>query len=246
METRPEHFLRVLESGTVSTNVFLRRMHNFALDMTWLPWPVIAKKQWPPVRYKAKRAITAEEHARIIEREHNPELRAFYELCWHLGGSQSDVANLRAEDIDWQRHAISYRRKKTNQVAILQFGPQLSEKLRELPQKGLLFPTLATIHEKHRAQEFRRRCNGLGIKGVTLHSYRYAWAERAKTAGYPERFAMAALGHNSQAVHRAYAKNAKLELPSLESFEAEIASKSKPCVPALEMPSSKLLAEATA
>jgi methionyl-tRNA formyltransferase len=39
---------------------------------------------------------------------------------------------------------------------------------------------------------------------VTLHSYRYAWAERAKTAGYPERFAQLALGHNSKAVHRAY------------------------------------------
>jgi len=33
----------------------------------------------------------------------------------------------------------------------------------------------------------------LGIKGVTLHSYRYAWAERAKVAGYPERFAQEAL-----------------------------------------------------
>lgn len=47
-----------------------------------------------------------------------------------------------------------------------------------------------------------------GIKGVTLHSYRYAWAERAKVCGYPERFAQEALGHNSKAVHRAYAKRA--------------------------------------
>jgi len=46
---------------------------------------------------------------------------------------------------------------------------------------------------------------------VTLHSYRYAWAERAKTCGYPERFAQEALGHNSKAVHRAYAKRALME-----------------------------------
>ncbi len=32
LETRPEHFLRVLEAGKVSTNVYLRRIHNFALD----------------------------------------------------------------------------------------------------------------------------------------------------------------------------------------------------------------------
>jgi hypothetical protein len=33
--------------------------------------------------------------------------------------------------------------------------------------------------------------------------------------GYPERFAQEALGHNSKAVHRAYARKAKVELPSL-------------------------------
>jgi hypothetical protein len=25
-----------------STNVYLRRIHNFALDMNWLPWPILA------------------------------------------------------------------------------------------------------------------------------------------------------------------------------------------------------------
>jgi integrase len=70
-----------------------------------------------------------------------------------------------------------------------------------------------------RANEFRQRCIGLGIKGVTLHSYRYAWAERAKIVGYPERFAQLALGHNSKAVHRAYSKNAQVTLPPLEDYE---------------------------
>jgi hypothetical protein len=56
---------------------------------------------------------------------------------------------------------------------------------------------------------------------VTLHSYRYAWAERAKIVGYPERFAQLALGHNSKAVHRAYAKNAQVTLPPLEEYERE-------------------------
>jgi hypothetical protein len=45
LETRPEHFLSVLEAGKVSTNVYLWRIHNFALDMTWLPWPVPQHKQ---------------------------------------------------------------------------------------------------------------------------------------------------------------------------------------------------------
>jgi len=50
IETRSEHFLRVLESGKVSTNNYLRRFHNFAVDMGWLPWPVLPKRQWPTAR----------------------------------------------------------------------------------------------------------------------------------------------------------------------------------------------------
>lgn len=73
-----------------------------------------------------------------------------------------------------------------------------------------------------RATEFKQRCDGLGIRGISLHSYRYAWAERAKIAGYPERFAQLALGHNSKAVHRAYAKKAQVTLPPLEEYEQKI------------------------
>jgi hypothetical protein len=72
IETSAEDFLKVLNAGTVSTNVFLRRVHNFALDMNWLLSPVIPKRQWPGVRYQAKRAITLEEHERIVARELNP------------------------------------------------------------------------------------------------------------------------------------------------------------------------------
>src|SRR6266542_3811115 len=189
-ETRAEHFLKALHEGTVATNVFLRRLHNFALDMNWLLGPVIPKRQWPEVRYKDKRAITADEHRRIVDREPNPERRLFYELCWHLGGSQGDVALLRAENVDWKQRLLSYRRKKTGELCQIQVGA-----------------------------EVEKRCRGLGIEGVTLHSYRYSWAERAKTCGFPERYAQQALGQSSKAVHRAYAANADVKIPSLEDYE---------------------------
>lgn len=57
------------------------------------------------------------------------------------------------------------------------------------------------------------------MRGVSLHSFRYSWAERAREAGYPERFAQENLGHGSKAVTRAYAKKAKVKLPSLEEYE---------------------------
>ena len=51
--------------------------------------------------------------------------------------------------------------------------------------------------------------------------------ERAKTAGMPERFAMENLGHNSKAVHRAYAKRALVKIPSLEKFEHQAAMRAE-------------------
>jgi integrase len=223
IETQGELLLKVLQNGTVATNVYLRRLHNFCLDMNWLSWPLIPKRQWPAVRHKEQRAITFEEHCRIVGREQNPERKAFYELAWHLGASQSDLAHLQAEDVNWQDRIICFVRIKTRhrgqKPPQIRFGAEVEKILAKLPKAGRLFPYLQRVRESDRATEFRQRCNGLGISGVTLHSYRYSWAERAKICGYPERFAQMALGHNSKAVHRAYARNAQVTLPPLEDYE---------------------------
>jgi len=222
VETSAEHFLKVLKCGTVSTNVYLRRAHNYAVGMHWLPWPVLPKLHWPPVQYKEKRAITFEEHQKVINRERNAATRAFFQLLWHLGGSQSDVATLTAEDIDWKNRTIAYQRNKTGVTALISFGNEVAAILRTLPSSGQLFPALARIQEQHRAKLFTMRLATVGISGVSLHSYRYAWAERAKEAGYPERYAMQALGHSSKAIHRAYSKKAHVKLPPLEDYEKKM------------------------
>lgn len=237
IETQAEQLLACMKAGTVSTNILLRELHNYCLAMNWLSWPIIPRRLWPKFEYKPRRAITAEEHQMIIGRERNVELRALYELCWHLGGSQTDMAHLTAENIDWSDRVISYARRKTESPAFIHFGPAVETILRSLPTKGLLLPRIALWMEKHRAKEFKRRCVGLGIHGVSLHSYRYAWAERAKQCGYPERFAQEALGHNSIAVHRAYARKAKVRLPSLESYENQnLAGRIVPLLPPLPDP----------
>jgi hypothetical protein len=122
------------------------------------------------------------------------ERRAFYELCWHLGGSQTDMALLCAENIDWNQRLITYRRKKNGELAQIHFGPEVEQVLRALPQSGPLFPYLRTVRCCDRGTEFKQRCQGLGIEGVTLHCHRYAWAQRAKACGYPERYAHRAVG----------------------------------------------------
>jgi integrase len=226
-ETRPEHFDRALADCKVSSNVYLRRIHNHALGMEWLLRSVIPRLQWPKPIFKAKRAITAEEHAAIVAREQNAERRDFYELLWLTGAAQSDGACLRAEDIDWQTRTICFTRMKlksrgTNiKPTLFRFSADIEAVLKRRPTVGQLFPYLCTVRAGDRATEFKQRCDGLGISGVSLHCYRYAWAERALKCGFPERFAQQALGHNSKAVHRAYAKHAEVTVPSLDDWEKE-------------------------
>src|SRR5664279_5492339 len=62
IEIQGETLLKVIRQGTVSTNIYLRRLHNFCLDMDWLLKPVIPKRQWPKIEFKEKRGITIEEH----------------------------------------------------------------------------------------------------------------------------------------------------------------------------------------
>jgi len=213
-----------MEVGKVSTIVYLRRIHNFALDMSWLPEPISPKRQWPTFRHRERRAITFEEHQKILAAETNPERKAIYELAWHIGASQSDIAFLQTEDIDWNQRVISYQRKKTGEYALIRFDEVVEGILRRLPQDGPLFPYLRTVRPGDRATEFMQQTRGLNITGVSLHSYRYAWAERARKCGYPERFAQEALGHNSKAVHRAYARKAQVIVPLLSAYEAQQAN----------------------
>jgi integrase len=148
------------------------------------------------------------------------------ELLWHAGASQTDAACLLAEDVNWQSRTISYSRAKLKgrtgiKPALIRFGCEVEAILKRRPASGSLFPYLCTVRAGDRATEFKQRCDGLGIAGVTLHSYRYAWAERALKCGFPERFAQQALGHNSKAVHHAYSKRAEVTVPSLDDWEKE-------------------------
>lgn len=219
LQDRPRQaglFFEALNSGRISTNVFLRRFHNFALDMGWIPAPIIPRRQWPKVRYAAKKAITVEQYRQIVDREQNPEKQAFYHLLWHLGGSQTDIAILTAEAIDWTNRTVNFPRKKNHQSCAQRFGDECAAVLEKLPKQGLLLPSIARLGEGDRATYFTLRCRTLGIQGISLHSFRYSWAERAAAAGMPERYAMMALGHKSRAIAQAYSKNLAATIDSLE------------------------------
>jgi integrase len=223
IETTADDFLGVMRSSGSSANHNLRCLHNLALGMGWLLSAVIAPKLWPKIPKKRRRSITLEEHQKIIAAEkNNPERQAYYELLWEIGASQTDGANLTNFNINWATRVLSYPRQKTGEFCQMEIGSRLESILKQLPAEGALFPKISKLRDKDRAAEFARRCRVLKIEGVSLHSYRYAWASRAKQAGMPERFAQSALGHASLAIHREYARDGFIICPSMEAYEQKI------------------------
>ena len=227
LETTADDFLAVFKDGKVSIICFLKRLNNFALSLGWIALPIIAPCLWPAYEPKDRRGITQDEHQAVLAKEKKAEWKLYLELLWETGAAQSDAVNFKAEDIDRQTRTISYFRQKTGSLAQFTISKALESVLSHLPTTGALFPNLSRFTANDRASRFRRRCHKAGVSGVTLHCYRYAWAERAKMVGMPERFAQAALGHNSKAIHRAYAKKAVIIAPSLEEYEAKAAAQQK-------------------
>src|SRR5208282_5366738 len=84
---------------------------------------------------------------------------------------------LTVENCNWEKRILSYQRKKTWQWCHLGISIAMEALLKKLPQNGFLFPKIAILKDKDRSAEFCRRCRILEIKGVSLHSYRYAWGE---------------------------------------------------------------------
>jgi integrase len=228
LETTADDFFAVFKEGRVSIIHFLKRLHNFALNVGWMALPIVAPYLWPKYEVKDRRGITRDEQETILAREKHAEWKLFLELLWETGAAQGDAANLTAEHIEWPSRTITYFRQKTGSRAQFTIGKALEKVLQQLPTTGALFPKLSRFSSNGRAIRFSYRCQRAGVAGVTLHSYRYAWAERAKVAGMPERFAQVALGHNSKAIHRAYAKKAQIVVPSLEDYEKKGATSLSP------------------
>lgn len=223
LETTADDFFAVFKENKVAITCFLKRLHNFALSLGWIALPVVAPYLWPKYEPKERRGITQDEHQSLLAKEKKAEWKLYLELLWETGAAQGDAAAMMAEDIDWQSRTITYFRKKTGSLAQFTISTALEKVLHQLPTTGPLFPKLSPFKANERANRFRRRCQRAGVSGVSLHCYRYAWAERAKVVGMPERFAQAALGHNSKAIHRAYAKKAVIIAPSLEDYERKAA-----------------------
>jgi len=233
LETATADFLQILKDAKPSHVFYLKCLQSFALSLGWISLPIMAPKVWPKHHPKSRRGITLAEHQRLLTLAKRAEWKLYLELLWETGAAQTDAAILKAEDIDWQARTITYFRKKTGTRAQITLSKKLDTILSHLPTLGALFPKLSQEAAHVRCKRFAYQSRRAGIHDVTLHCYRYAWAERANSAGMPERFAQAALGHSSTAIHHAYAKKAIVIAPSLEDYENKVKPPSPPPSPSV-------------
>lgn len=231
LRTESSHFLDVLKHPAAgnSTHKWLRVLHKRALDLGWLLVPVLTKCAWPRITSRQGEAITPAQHRSLVATETDAEFRLYLEMLWETGGAQSDIAGLHRDNVNLAQARLTFGRRKLRNknkgaVAIV-IGRKLFALLEKLPAHGLLFPSLAQQPASVRASRFRKCCNRLGFHHITLHSYRYAWARRAKAAGMPVRESMDHLGHGSKAVHLAYGSKEEAVTFPLEYYEELKASK---------------------
>jgi len=98
----------------------------------------------------------------------------------------------------------------------MRFDEETAETPRSLPNCGPVFPYLRSVRAGDRSTEFHQTLCWFGNqRRLAAFVPVMPGAERAKKAGYPERFAQEALGHNSKAVHRALRGRRQVELPPL-------------------------------
>jgi hypothetical protein len=165
VQTTAEDLLSIVHSNGHSIAHYLRRLHNLACDLGWPAWPILAKRVWPKIRSKHRRAVTAEEHAAIIVSEKNPEKRAYYEFLYETGAAQSDAAELTTENIDWQDVAglptqetwAGQRTRAAEHRTETQGTPRVAAKNRRSLSNNQKGKTKRTFHGVPPAMPHRRR-----------------------------------------------------------------------------------------
>jgi len=144
METSAEDFLAYPEwQQGVRRPLSETAFTILAVNLAWLAHPGVGSRTLPNAPFKAKRGITLAEHQRILAAERIRNANLFYQLLWEIGSSQSDAANLSAENIDWadpQSHLISDEDRRAGATGHHQNTAKLLE---QLPTTGSLFPKIS-------------------------------------------------------------------------------------------------------
>jgi integrase len=172
--------------------------------------PLQGVKRPPKASRGAKALVSADAHARLVTCA-EPMFAAFLKLLWLTGARPSEIAGLKAEDIDMEQGlAVLHEHKEAylGKSRVLFFSPEAIEVIRKRDcRSGLLFPgkdggkMTATIIGKR----LKRLCVKAGVKHCIPYGYRHSFATDALCNGVPDAQVAALLGHSGTAMlHKHY------------------------------------------
>ena len=95
-ETRAEHFDKALADGKVSTNVYLRRIHNHALGMDWLLKSVIPRLQSKLARETGGAILQPAGHGGAVDQSRQERGQMDRPVLPRLRGQPGAAATVRA------------------------------------------------------------------------------------------------------------------------------------------------------
>ncbi|MBH62305.1 MAG: hypothetical protein CL569_07640 [Alphaproteobacteria bacterium] len=250
IDTTPADFTRALKGQGIAAVCFGKKLHNYAMNHRCIPYTIMGKEMWPVIRPvgKCSRSITQEEHLKLVGFLADPDLdfwkgavkyhkgstpKQWQEewinwlwFLWFTGASSQDAAGMHAEQIDWDKGCVEYKRgkwvlpeeHKPARVGI-EKGGEFEALLKRLPKSGPLFPLLATRSSSNRARTMGNICEWVGIPHTTPHGYRFSWAERADEGGMDVKHRMANLGHSTVEMAEHYSEGADIIPPSIEIID---------------------------
>ena len=85
----------------------------------------------------------------------------------------------------------------------------------------MVFPESRSTKRQDTGIKVSEGCRPAGFTDISLHSYRYAWAQRAKSLRDANARSHGAPGPRSKAIHHAYSDKAEIVSLPLEFYEKQ-------------------------
>jgi integrase/recombinase XerD len=205
----PEHvrsyLLHLVQGRQASLSVFnqarhaLQFLYRVTLGKDW----VVAGVVCPKTPKKLPVVLSPDEMARFLDALRNPKHRALLMTAYAAGSRLSEVARLRAEDIDSARTVIHVRQAKGQKDRGVMLSPRRLAVLRQYWKRHRPGPFLFPGREPDRPVSHRtvqmicRRAlaaSGLG-KRVSMHPLRHSFATHLLAGGADLRTVQELLGH---------------------------------------------------
>ncbi|HEY7429059.1 MAG TPA: site-specific integrase [Gemmataceae bacterium] len=141
----------------------------------------------------------------------DPLFGAYIQLLWLTGARPSEIAGLRAEEIDHAQGVViltNHKEAHLGKCRVIFLSPEALAIIKNFGREdGLLFPGEDGQQMTAQAigKRMRRLCVKAGIKNRTPYGYRHSYGTTALANGVPDAQVAALMGHASTAMlHKHY------------------------------------------